>query len=146
MLALLKELITETIAVLRLLCALLWWLKVSPDGFGKLVQIEERLLNMGKVFDYSLELLPVKPGVDSQRLVVTVDGTSRDPIALAADATSVTITDLPEGASVTLSLDYLDSAGNDSANVEVALIVTDEIGPDAPDGFGALTQIAEREV
>ena len=146
MLALLKELITETIAVLRLLRALLWWLTVSPDGFGKLVQIEERMLSMGKVFDYSLELLPVKPGVDSQRLVVTVDGTSRDPIALAADATSVTITDLPEGSSVTLSLDYLDSAGNDSANVEVALIVTDEIGPDAPDGFGALTQIAEREV
>lgn len=102
---------------------------------------------MAKVFTNVQQLLAVTAiGVVQQRIVVSVDGTDQEPQLLSVDATEFVFKCGPEGANVKLSLDYLDAAGNDSANFEDTFIVADEIPPDAPLGFGVRTQIAEEEV
>jgi len=146
MLKLLTELFTESIAVLKLVRALLWGLTVSPRGFGSRVQLAEESRQMAKVFTYRQGLLTPPAGVASQRLVVAVDGVSQEPVTVAADATSIDFKAGPEGATVVLSLDYLDAAGNDSANAEATFTVVDSIPPEAPVGFGEVTQIAEEEI
>lgn len=146
MLRLWSAMLIELIAVLTLLRALLWAMTQRPLGLGKRVQIFEEGESMAKVFTYRQGLLTPPAGVASQRLVVTVDGVTQEPITVPASAESIEFRAGPEGASVTLSLDYLDDAGNDSGNVEASFVVTDTIGPAAPDGFGELSQIAEEEV
>lgn len=137
----------ESLAVLRLTRILarnlVWGLTVRPRGFGVRVQESEE---MGQLFTYKQGLLAVPAGVASQRLAVTVDGVSQEPVTIAADATDVEFKAGPVGASVTLSLDYLDSSGNDSANVETTFVVVDGIPPEAPAGFGEIAQIAEENV
>lgn len=150
MLSLLKLTLLELRQFIRLATRLFlkveWAFFTRPDGFGNLVQIKEEGSEMSKVFTYSQGLLPVKAGVDSQRLVVTVDGVETETISIASDATAVEFKAGPEGATVKLSLDYLDAAGNDSDNVEFEFVVVDQVPPETPDGFGKLAQIAEEEV
>lgn len=145
-----ERLIDITIRVMLLIEVLLknlgWALIVRPKGVGKRVQIKEEGSGMAKVFTYNQQLLPAHSGVDQQRIVVSVDGTDQEPQLLLADATEFVFKVGPEGANVKLTLDYLDAAGNDSANFEDTFIVADEIPPDAPIGFGARTEIAEEEV
>lgn len=149
MLSKLKSVLSDLSEFLRIATRLLlkieWALFTRPDGLGELTQIREEGEGMTKVFTYSQALLPVKAGVDSQRLVVTVDGVDQEPILIASDATAVEFKAGPEGATVKLSLDYLDAAGNDSDNVEFEFVVVDQVPPETPDGFGSLKQIAEEE-
>jgi len=101
---------------------------------------------MSKKFTYDQGLLPVKPGVASQRLRVFVDDVQTDEQPLPADATSCQFKAGPEGARVRLLLDYLDEHGNDSGDAEDAFVVEDKIGPATPEGFGTRTQIAEEDI
>jgi len=146
----LKSVLDELVIVLRLARVLLRWyafrLTVRPRGFGVRVQLEEEFSLMGQLFTYRQGLLPAPTGVASQRLVVTVDGVSQEPISIEAEATSVDFKAGPAGASVTLSLEYLDGAGNDSANLEMTFVVVDGIPPEAPSGFGDMVQLAEEFV
>ena len=146
----LKAVLDELLIVLKLLRVLLRWyafrLTVRPRGFGVRVQLEEESSVMGQLFTYRQGLLPVPAGVASQRLVVTVDGVSQEPVSIEAEATSVDFKAGPAGSSLTLSLDYLDGAGNDSANLEMTFVVVDGIPPEAPSGFGEMVQLAEETV
>lgn len=141
----LRELIKEMIAVMRLVRALLWAITVVPS-FGPRRQVKEEWNEMGQLFTYEQDLLPVKEGVDSQRLVVTVDGVDQEPIILPKDATMATFKAGPDGATVKLSLDYLDARGNDSGNAETEFVIVDKQPPAAPDGFGEIRQTAEENV
>lgn len=149
MLSLLKAVLTELLSVMKLTAVLLrvivWGLTVRPAGFGVRIQVKEELFGMAKIFTYRQGLLPVPAGVASQRLVVTVDGTDQEPISIASDATEVEFKAGPEGATVKLSLDYLDSAGNDSGNVETEFVIVDSVPPAAPEGLGELSQISEED-
>ena len=100
---------------------------------------------MAKLFTYRQGLLPVPIGVASQRLVVTVNGVAQEPLPITADADVVQFKAGPEGATVGLSLDYIDSAGNDSTNFEAEFVIVDGVAPDAPTGFGELAQIGEED-
>ena len=150
MLSKLKAVLDELLGVLKLLRVLLKWLvfglTVRPRGLGNRVQLDEEFSVMGQLFTYRQGLLPAPTGVASQRLVVTVDGVSQEPISIEAEATSVDFKAGPAGASVTLSLDYLDAAGNDGDNFETTFIVVDGIPPEAPSGFGEIVQLAEEFV
>lgn len=149
MVSLFKSVLTELLVVLRLsiplLRMLVWCLTVRPPGFGVRVQVSEGISGMAQVFTYRQGLLPVVAGVASQRLVVSVDGVAQDPIELPAEATEAVFKAGPAGSVVTLSLDYLDAAGNDSLNAETSFVIVDGIPPAAPEGFGATEQIAEED-
>ena len=143
----LVEIMIRVLLLVVLLKFLVWSLTVRPTGIGKRVQIKEEGSGMAKVFTYVQQLLAVTAiGVAQQRVVVSVDGTDQEPQLLPVDATEVTFKVGPEGANVKVSLDYLDTAGNDSANFEDTFIVADEIPPEAPLGFGTRAQTAEEEV
>lgn len=149
MLSLLKAVLTELLTILKLTATLLrvivWSLTVRPKGFGVRVQIDEEWTGMAKLFTYRQGLLPVPIGVASQRLVVTVNGVAQEPLPITADADVVQFKAGPEGATVGLSLDYIDSAGNDSTNFEAEFVIVDGVAPDAPTGFGELAQIGEED-
>ena len=146
----LKSVLDELVIVLRLARVLLRWyafrLTVRPRGFGVRVQLNEEFSFMGQVFTYRQGLLPAPSGVATQRLSVTVNGVAQEPISVEGEATSVDFKAGPAGASVTLSLDYLDAAGNDSDNFETTFVVVDGIPPEAPAGFGEVVQLAEEFV
>ena len=146
----LKSVLDELVIVLRLTRVLLRWyafrLTVRPRGFGVRVQLNEEFSFMGQVFTYRQGLLPAPSGVATQRLSVTVNGVAQEPISVEGEATSVDFKAGPAGASVTLSLDYLDAAGNDSDNFETTFVVVDGIPPEAPAGFGEVVQLAEEFV
>lgn len=150
MLSKLKAVMDELLGVLKLLRVLLKWLvfglTVRPRGLGNRVQLDEEFSVMGQLFTYRQGLLPAPSGVATQRLSVTVDGVAQEPISVEGEATSVDFKAGPAGASVTLSLEYLDSAGNDSANLETTFIVVDGVPPEAPSGFGEIVQLAEEFV
>lgn len=137
------ELIVKLNVIADLVIALLWRMTKTPLGLPAPVQIAEELTTMGKVFTYRQEFLPPKPGVDQIRLVVTVDGVVTDTQVMPASTGATTFKAGPEGAAVVLTLDNLDAAGNDSDNVTFPFTVIDQIAPPAPDGLGAITQIAE---
>lgn len=147
MLSVIRSLCAELILWSRAWRRLLWKLCVIPIGFGSLRQLSERVSGMSKMFTYNLGLLPVPAGVAKQRLVVKRgEEVIGDPVTVDAAATEVQFEAGPEGAEITLSLDYMDEAGNDSANLEMTFTVVDQVAPAAPEGFGDLTQVAEREV
>lgn len=129
-----------------LLKVLVWRFTVRPTGIGRRVQIKEEGSRMAKVFTYVQQLLPPHSGVDKQRIVISVDGADQEPQLLDVTDTEVTFKVGPEGANVKLTLDYVDAAGNDSANFEDTFIVADEIPPEAPLGFGLRAQTAEEDV
>lgn len=137
--ALLEEMLLTFRMVNQLLRFMIWSFTVRPRGFGVRVQESE----MSQVFNYRQNLLPVPAGVQSQRLVVTVNGEDQSPIDIAASAADVVFQAGPAGATVKLSLDYLDASGNDSANVETEFVIIDGIPPEAPAGFGELVQESE---
>lgn len=150
MLSKLKAVLDELLGVLKLLRVLLKWLvfglTVRPRGLGNRVQLDEEFSVMGQLFTYRQGLLPAPSGVATQRLTVTVDGVAQEPISVEGEATSIDFKAGPAGASVTLSLEYLDSAGNDSANLETTFIVVDGVPPEPPSGFGEIVQLAEEFV
>lgn len=150
MFAKMRAVLDELLIVLKLLRVLLRWLAfgltVRPRGLGKRVQLNEEFSVMGQVFTYRQGLLPAPSGIATQRLTVTVDGVAQEPISVEGEATSVDFKAGPAGASVTLSLDYLDAAGNDSDNFEATFVVVDGIPPEAPTGFGEVVQLAEEFV
>ena len=139
----LKVVLDEMLVTLRLVNQLLrfmiWSFTVRPRGFGVRVQESQ----MGQVFNYRQNLLPVPDGVASQRLVVTVNGEDQSPIEIPAEALSVTFQAGPAGATVELSLDSIDPSGNDSDNFETEFVIVDGIPPEAPLGFGELVQESE---
>lgn len=145
-----RGVLDELLIVLKLLRVVLRWLAfgltVRPRGLGKRVQLNEEFSVMGQVFTYRQGLLPAPSGIATQRLTVTVDGVAQEPISVEGEATSVDFKAGPAGASVTLSLDYLDAAGNDSDNFEATFVVVDGIPPEAPTGFGEVVQLAEEFV
>ena len=144
MLTLIRNVLVDLLVCLKLWRKLLWRLTTRPRAFGKLKQTKEN--TMSQVFTYSLGLLTPPADVAKQRLVVTVDGVPSPELVLDASATSVEFDAGPAGASVTLSLDYLDAAGNDSENLEMSFVVEDKIAPAVPAGFGELVQTAEKTV
>ena len=150
MYGLLKNILGEVVILMKWINVLLrvvaWRLTVRPRGFGVRRQVKEEFIGMAQVFTYKQGLLTPPAGVESQRIVVTVDGVAGEPIAVAADATDVEFKAGPAGVTVNLVLDYLDSAGNDSGNFEQQFVIVDGVPPEAPQGFGELTQIAEEEV
>lgn len=130
-----------------LLKSAVWALTVRPKGLGRLVQIEEKVTDMSKVFVYIQSLLTPPAGVDKQRFIVTVDGVAQEAQLVPASTTSVSFEAGPEGAIVGRTLDYLDAAGNDSANYEAEpFAVTDTIPPAGPTGLGDLVQVDEKEI
>jgi hypothetical protein len=118
---------------------------IRPRGLGKITQIKEEVFGMGKLFTYSLELLAAPKGVATQRLVVESPLHSEE-IVLAGDATVVVFKAGDEGDQCTLTLDYLDAAGNDSEDFSFEFTIEDKIAPETPAGVGAMTQIAEEAV
>lgn len=147
MLSIWKEYLLSAISLFWQLRRLIWKLSVVPVGFGRLIQFRERVEMGQKFFGYKLALLPVPAGVAQQRLVVKRgEEVLGDPITVGADVLSVEFEAGPEGAEITLSLDYLDDSGNDSTNLEQTFVVADTIAPDAPAGFGELVQTREFEV
>ena len=140
--------IVEIIRLLRVLLeSLVFGFTVRPTGFGKRTQLREEFGAMAKVFTYVQGLVPAPEGVANQRLTVEVDGVKQEPpIVVGRDSEAVEFKAGPEGATVVLTLDYLDEAGNDSGDISTSFVVADEIAPEAPVGFGTLTQIAEESV
>lgn len=136
----------EIIALLRLVRSLLWRLFFKPSGFGRLIQVSEEGVGMSKLFTYRQELLAVPVGVAGQRFTVKVDGVVKDTQALEASATEAIFKAGPEGATVEITLDYVDAAGNDSADLSHEFVIVDQVPPDAPVGFGGITQTAEENV
>ncbi len=145
MLTLLKRFLVEALIVLALARKFLWRMCVSPNGFGPLKQIGERLVMGQKIFTYSQGLLPVPAEADvvKQRLTVKFNG-EVDRVHEVDRTADVFKFEAPEGVEVTLDLDYLDAAGNDSENVSTSFVVVDNLAPSAPAGFGELKQVAER--
>lgn len=144
MLSLFKDVLTQLLACLVLWRRCLWLLAMRPAGFGLLVQVEEKVVMGKQIFTYSLALLKPPAGVDKQRLTVTVDGVKTLEYVTGPETPTFKFEAGPVGAKVVVSLDYLDAAGNDSANIEKAFEVVDGIPPEMPEGFGELTQVAER--
>lgn len=144
MLSLFKDVLTQLLACLVLWRRCLWLLAMRPAGFGKLVQVKESVVMGKQIFTYSLALLEPPAGVAQQRLTVKVDGVQTVEYLTGPETSAFKFEAGPVGADVVVSLDYLDAAGNDSANVELAFKIVDQIPPDAPEGFGELTQVAER--
>lgn len=144
MLSLLKDVLTQLLACLVLWRRCLWLLAMRPAGFGRLVQVEEVVVMGKQIFTYSLALLKPPAGVAQQRLTVKVDGVQTVEYLTGPETSAFKFEAGPVGADVVVSLDYLDAAGNDSANTELTFKVEDKIAPEAPEGFGELTQVAER--
>lgn len=150
---LVEVMIRVLLLVETLLKVFLWRFTVRPAGFGDRVQIKETGSGMSKLFTYKQALLPIpedritNQGIVSQRLQVTVNGVEQPvPAVVDVRAESIEFKAGPVGASVDLKLDCLDAEGNDSNDVTVSFVVIDGVAPDAPEGFGELTQIAEEEV
>jgi hypothetical protein len=120
------------------------WAQVRPHGFGVRRQIGEDI--MAQLFTYSQGLLAVPAGVATQRVNVSVDGVAQDVQLLPADATEVIFKAGDVGATVVVTLDYVDAAGNDSGNAETTFVVADTTAPVAPEGFGVLSQTGEETV
>lgn len=99
-----------------------------------------------QLFTYRLGLLAPPAGVAKQRLTVTVGEQAPQQFELSPGDVSVEFKAGPAGEVVELSLDYVDDAGNDSANLEMEFTVEDKIAPAMPEGFGDLNQIAEENV
>lgn len=95
-------------------------------------------------YEATLPAIPGGTDIDEQSLVVTVDGTARDPQLLGQDATTATF-EVPQGSSVDLSLKYIDDAGNESAPRTQSFVAIDTIPPEAPGVFGEIRLIGERE-
>ena len=90
--------------------------------------------------------MAVPAGVATQRVNVSVDGVAQDVQLLPADATEVIFKAGDVGATVVVTLDYVDAAGNDSGNAETTFVVADTTAPVAPEGFGVLSQTGEETV
>jgi hypothetical protein len=141
MLSQIREMLAHLIAYLVLGRKLLWMLTMRPRAFGALRQIAEDVLM--QMFTYRQGLLTPPAGVAQQRLIVVVGDAEPVEITVGAEADAVDFKAGPVGVTVKLSLDYLDAAGNDSANLTHEFVVEDKIAPAAPEGFGDLSQIAE---
>lgn len=141
MLSQIREMLSHLIAYLVLGRKLLWMLTMRPRAFGALKQIAEDVLM--QTFTYRQGLLTPPAGVAQQRLTVVVGDAEPVEFLGPPDQESIDFKAGPVGATVKLSLDYLDAAGNDSANLTHEFVVEDKIAPAAPEGFGDLSQIAE---
>jgi hypothetical protein len=89
--------------------------------------------------------VPAGTDVAKQVFVATANGVDVKNEELEASAVSATF-EVEQGANVSLSLVYVDDAGNRSAARTQDFVATDTIAPEAPGEFGAVTLISERTV
>jgi hypothetical protein len=74
---------------------------------------------------------------------VTVDGVARDTVGFSGTSTDLGNIDVPEGASVQLSLVDVDDAGNASEPASVDFVAADTLAPSQPGSF-TVSLVAER--
>ncbi len=107
--------------------------------------ISERTEDDMDFLTYSATLPKVPAGTDvtTQLFDVSVDGTAQPQQSLAKDAGTATF-EVPQDSNVSLSLVYVDDAGNKSAPQAQAFVAKDTIAPEAPGAFGEITLTGER--
>ena len=99
---------------------------------------------MTNILTYSISVAaPVDADVVSRELFVTVDGVSKDKVEFSGSATDLGTVDVPEGASVQLSLVDVDDAGNESVPASVDFVAADTLAPGQPGAFN-VSLVAER--
>lgn len=97
------------------------------------------------VYEVTLPEMPTGTDIAQQKLTTaysTADGEHSEDQDLALDATIATIK-VPDEMSVTLSLRYIDDAGNVSEPSTQTFMSHDTIPPHAPGAFGAITLVDE---
>lgn len=128
--------------LLELLRALLRWLKRRKlPTPGRMVVRLIREEQMALRYEAVLPVMPTGTDIARQSLSVSHSGTS-DVQSLAVDATTAQFV-VPQDVDVTLSLTYIDDAGNVSAPSEQTFHSNDTIPPDAPGPFGEIRMIGE---
>lgn len=118
---------------------------VSVPGVpANLRVVQTRRDSMANILTYSISVAaPVDADVVSRELVVTVDGVSRDSVEFSGTSTDLGSIDVPEGASVQLSLVDVDDAGNSSVPASVDFVAADTLAPGQPGAF-TVSLVAER--
>jgi hypothetical protein len=117
---------------------------VSPG-----VPVNLRVVQLGRdsmtnVLTYSLSVAaPVDADVVSRTLTVTVGDVAQDPVMFSGSATDLGNIDVPEGATVVLSLVDTDDAGNESVPAVVDFVAADTLAPGQPGAF-TVSLIGER--
>jgi hypothetical protein len=96
-------------------------------------------------YEATLPTVPAGTDVTSQRFSVVEDGVAQAEQTLAKDATTATF-EVTQGASVDLSLTYVDDAGNVSAPRTQSFVAQDSLPPDAPGDFQEIKVVSERTV
>lgn len=92
-------------------------------------------------YEAHLPTMPTGTDIASQKLTVSHGETTED-IALGVDDTTAQFL-VPQDADVTLSLVYVDDAGNVSPPSTQTFHSNDTIPPDAPGAFGEITLLGE---
>jgi hypothetical protein len=119
----------------------------QPGPFSIRLVSERRVNDMSDFLTYEATLPTVPAGTDvtSQRFSVVEDGVAQAEQTLAKDATTATF-EVTQGASVDLSLTYVDDAGNVSAPRTQSFVAQDSLPPDAPGDFQEIKVVSERTV
>lgn len=116
----------------------------APGVPANLRVVQTRRDSMANILTYSISVAaPVDADVVSRELVVTVDGVSRDSVEFSGTSTDLGSVDVPEGASVQLSLVDVDDAGNESVPAVVDFVAADTLAPGQPGAF-TVSLVAER--
>ncbi len=107
--------------------------------------ISERRENDMDFLKYEAALPAVPAGTDitTQLFDVSVDGAPQPQQSLGKDATAATF-EVTQDSAVSLSLIYVDDAGNSSAAQTQSFVAKDTIAPDAPGAFGEIKLVSER--
>jgi hypothetical protein len=133
------------IVAFELFLQLIQLVVVSVPGVpANLRVVQTRRDSMANILTYSISVAaPVDADVVSRELVVTVDGVSRDSVEFSGTSTDLGSIDVPEGASVQLSLVDMDDAGNASVPASVDFVAADTLAPGQPGAF-TVSLVAER--
>jgi hypothetical protein len=118
--------------------------RAMPDVPANLRVVQLRRDSMTNILTYSVSVAaPVDADVVSRELIVTVDGVNQDTVEFSGTATDLGNIDVPEGASVQLSLVDVDDAGNESVPATVDFVAADTLAPGQPGAFN-VSLVAER--
>jgi hypothetical protein len=124
---------------------------LQPGPFGPITFISERKENDVDLRTYEVNF-PAVPAVTPDGDAVTkqlfsyvVNGTAFAPQELDVTVMKTTV-EVPQGASVELSMVHVDDDGKSGPAKTQNFVATDDVGPDAPGDFGAVTFVSERTV
>lgn len=129
----------ELLQTLKAIQASLWKLVQTPS-FS--IKLKGEL--MADMLTYELGLNPVGVDVESQKVTVIADDVMVFHGVLDKDTAMVEFT-VEQDSAVSVSLVYIDDAGNESNPATMDFVAVDTLAPDAPAGFGELRLVSETE-